>query len=335
MGNIDSIPVLAHTKALTKVISGDTEKGKTTMVNFAKTGNIVSQMTSIVHGIKIDVDGARRSQEANSKNRLGAAVRVPMVEIFNGDKQHSFVQYEHGNQTKEINSKTILLNNIVEEGVKNRGPASMTNGDIADVIDKEVNKNQEDGPALWQGLFEDDAQRNNGEPSDSELFNTFSEENMDDAQRNNGEPSDSELFNTFSGVNMDAAQRNNDEPSVSELFNTFSGITIDEVGGAQKGNVGGKGKIPYIKASSSADLDRLPRKIPIGESAMKIFKDKNWLLTKSEMNCKNLNLTNEETAFAKRHLELESKVGDVINKDWSRMNVPDTVSQHCVSLHHP
>ena len=37
--------------------------------------------------------------------------------------------------------------------LKNQGHASMTNGDIADVIAKAVNENQEDGPALWQGYF--------------------------------------------------------------------------------------------------------------------------------------------------------------------------------------
>ena len=317
MGNIDSIPILSQTKALVQVISGDEDGAAETMNNFAETGIIASQFTSLAHAIDGDMDEARRVQERFGKGMESFSEGLPGVGHIKGVVHHALGQHEKGNQVFKSSSGGALTIPAAVAGTIACGPAcgaaasvaaSHAYDGIVTGIDTAVNGHRSDGSPRYYGSWDSYDRMSKG------------------------------------------------KASVGEIFDTSAGIAMDAVGGATGGKIVGKGWKPFAKAVGREFRDSIPGAGYVGR---KMFKTRRVSYRRPiqrrvsyrrpiqrrvsyrrpmqrRIHCRgrrniDFNLTTEESAFANRHLQLDTKAGDVINKDWRNMTVPDTVS-NIVSL---
>ena len=298
MGNIDSIPILSQTKALVQVISGDVDGAEETMTNFAETGIIASQVTSLVHAMDGDMEEARRVQEKFGKGMESLSESLPGVGHIKGAVHHALGQHDKGNQVFKSASGSVLTIPAAVGGTLACGPACGAAAAVA-------------ASHAYDGIVTGIDTAVNGPRAD-------------------GSPRLYGSLDSYDRISKGKA-------SVGEIFDTSAGIVMEGVGGAVGGKVIGKGWKPVAKAIGREFRDSVPGAGYLQNIGRKVFKKrKPSVPSQSGMLCRgrrniDYNLTVEETVFANRHLQLDMKAGDVINKDWSGMNVPDTVS-NIVSL---
>ncbi|CAC5364492.1 unnamed protein product [Mytilus coruscus] len=123
MGNIDSIPLISQTKSLFQVMTGDVDGALQTAENFAETGIIGSQLTSLVHIIDGNEEAARETQQKFGKSMESLADSIPVVGHIKGAIHYDLGQTEKGDSVFKSASGSLLTIPAAVAGTLVDGPA--------------------------------------------------------------------------------------------------------------------------------------------------------------------------------------------------------------------
>jgi hypothetical protein len=138
---IDSVPVVAHLKALIQSISGDDDGARETLDNFAyrNTLPVISQLTSAGHAIAGDLDIAREVQEEFLRDMSAVADGIPVVGHVKGSIHYAMGDNEKGDESMKSASRSVGVAVGGAVGFVAGGPAGavaggIVGGGVADTI---------------------------------------------------------------------------------------------------------------------------------------------------------------------------------------------------------